>query len=426
MKGKQTLYGRKQIRLRSNCGDPSYLRSKLISDIHNALGYPSVSANFATLYLNDEYYGLYVLLDIYKKSWIEDMYNESETNNLYNCYQNSLLSYSTSITGCSNENDQCTDFSEWIELLNRLDSAESAEDIEDIFDVDRFLTEMAVEYLTGSYDRFLYSIGHNYFMYKPPKGKWQFLSFDYDLDFGVSLDYMFFGQSTDFLNYSISDWIDPNHLLEILILNDQTRFNKILKQVVEKVFNPATLFPRIDELKDLIRPYVILDKTKNENGLYPGEIKEDGSRYEFSMEDWEASTEYKMLVLSEYTKYYGLKGWILGKYRYVCKTLDMECDKVYLEESGKYPSNDVIQNVVDEEVNIPADTDTNTDTNTDSNNKEGTLPDTELNTEPETNKTSNAEDNKSDTNSGASKINNLILMYIEVFAIILLINQLFF
>jgi len=36
---------------------------------------------------------------------------------------------------------------------------------------------------------------------------------------------------------------------------------------------------------------------------------------------------------------FGLKYWILMKYRYVCNTYNMECDPTYLDESYEYPIN---------------------------------------------------------------------------------------
>jgi len=35
------------------------------------------------------------------------------------------------------------------------------------------------------------------------------------------------------------------------------------------VFNPSTLYPRIDELKNYIKPMVEMDKTPNTEGKYP-------------------------------------------------------------------------------------------------------------------------------------------------------------
>ena len=49
-------------------------------------------------------------------------------------------------------------------------------------------------------------------------------------------------------------------------------FDSILRNLVKEVFNPATLFPHIDKLKEFIRPHVIADKKLNTEGKYPGKF----------------------------------------------------------------------------------------------------------------------------------------------------------
>eukprot|EP00833_Pecoramyces_ruminatium_P012983 jgi/Orpsp1_1/1187015/evm.model.d7180000054858.1 len=85
IRGKKNLYGRTQIKLRPDVKDATKLRSKLACDIHNRLGLPSISANYAVLYINKEYYGLYILMDNIKLSWIEAEFNDPKTTTLYKC-----------------------------------------------------------------------------------------------------------------------------------------------------------------------------------------------------------------------------------------------------------------------------------------------------------------------------------------------------
>ena len=54
--------------------------------------------------------------------------------------------------------------------------------------------------------------------------------------------------------------IGLNHVILLIFLNDSIRFDNILRNFVTEVFNPATLFPCIDKLKEYIRPYVELEK----------------------------------------------------------------------------------------------------------------------------------------------------------------------
>jgi len=345
IRGKKDLYGRTNLKLHPDAREATFLRSKLICDMHNRLGLPSISANYATLYINDEYMGFYVLLDSFKLSWAEYEYGDEDTTSLYQCKDmNNKLTVASSSTGCKNENKDVTDYSEWIELLTRFDIAQSYKDIEDIFDIDQFLNEIAFEYLTGSWDHYLNS-GHNYYLYKPNNDKWKFLLYDFDSDLGQEAFMINCGlpgksddlktNNTNFPTYSFDEWTKPRHLIDILILNNSTRFDNILRNIVKKTFNPTVLFPHIDELKKFIRPYVELDKIPDKNGKYPGRINEKVG--DFSLAQWEANSEFTNVsnVLGGHS--YGLKYWILSKYRYVCEAYNIKCDPVYLDKNYKIP-----------------------------------------------------------------------------------------
>ena len=316
------------------------------------MGLTSILANYATLYINDEYMGLFVLTDAYKLPWIEQVYGEKDSIHLYKCLGAQLSI--DSFNYCENENDDIVDSTEiseeWSSFIETIINAKSAEDIEDIFEVDHFIKEMAIEYLLGAWDHL--QLGHNFYLYKQPNGKWIYLTYDHDHSFGINLDRMFLGIiyvdlperferiNLDYPNYSFSDWTQSRHLIDILILKDPTRFNQAIKEIVETVFNPSTLFPHIDELKKFIRPYAQKDYTPNEEGKYPGRINTLGIN-PYTFEHWEANSEFTSVITLQYNAY-GIKYWILAKYRNVCKTYDLECDPVYLDENFKY---DVDENI---------------------------------------------------------------------------------
>jgi len=327
IRGDKDLYGRKQFKLRSDCNEPTFLRTKLVSDIHNRLGIPSVSSNYIKLYINEEYMGLYLLNDAYKPSWIKYVYGENDTKTLYKCNGIFELKKDYS-TGCVNEDKDVNDDTEWIEFLDAVENANSASDLEDIFEIDHFLTEIALEYLLGAWDHIQNS--HNFYMYKQPNGKWIYLSQDFDHDFGFRIKD----------NLSFSEFANDFHIIDILILKDPRRFENILKDIVMNVFNPSTLYPRIDELKNYIKPMVEMDKTPNNEGKYPGRINSVIDDL-YSMEMWDANSEF--ITVKTQTYAYELKYWILSQYRYVCKEYSLDCEQKYLDENFQYPVNKDIE-----------------------------------------------------------------------------------
>jgi len=341
IRGKNDLYGRKQFRIRSDAREATYLRSKLACDMHNRLGLPSISANYISLYVNDEYWGFYVLMDAPKQSWAELQYGDKDSTHVFKC-KAGAVTLSAQGGNCENENDEFQDTTEWRNFLSALDSANSISEIDKIFDVDQFLYEMAYEYLSGTWDHYLVT-GHNFAVYKMPEnygGKWTMIHYDFDADFGQDVCAFEFAGSVksdkDYPNWTWEDWsTKKSHLLEVLIKKDRTRFNAVMKRFVEEAFNPELLFPRIDELKDLIRPYVKKDKTPGSNGKKPGMLNERANN-DYTMEQWEANSEFTNIGVSQSSSGYGLKFWILLRYRRVCTDFKLNCNPEYMDINYYY------------------------------------------------------------------------------------------
>jgi len=312
IRGGKELFGRRQFKLRSDFTDPTYMRTKLVSDIRNRIGIPSLSANYVTLCINDEYLGLFILTDLYKQSWIEYVYGEKNTELLYKCNQ-CYLNFETR-SGFKNENKEASNVKELYEFLAEMTKAKSASDIESIFDLDLFYKNIAVDFLVSSWDH----IFHNYCIYKNKiNNKWIYLSYDFDLDMGRNVE------PTIGL-----DIFSESPILEKLISNDNSYFKEAIIEIVSKVFNPAVLFPHIDEIKSFIRPFVELDKTPDEKGQYPGRLNKFGSGL-YSFEQWEDSIEFK----EANEGIYSLKKFILLRYRIICHDYDLECDPIYLDNN---------------------------------------------------------------------------------------------
>eukprot|EP00833_Pecoramyces_ruminatium_P010099 jgi/Orpsp1_1/1184131/evm.model.c7180000088136.1 len=341
---KKDLYGRTQFRIRSDPRDATMLRSKLACDMLNRLGIPSISANYIKLYVNEEYFGFYVLMDAPKIPWVEQVFGEKDTTHLIKCKDGGgFLSLQSGFDSCVNENDEITDKTEWLEFLKTLDDAQTVEEIEDIFDVDQFLYIAAYDYLVGAWDHFFHA-GHNYNMYKNKNnGKWTMIYYDFDGDIGqdpTGIDSFNLTPLSDknYTRYTVRDWFNyQTHIIDIAIWNNLPRFESKLAEFISKVFNPAALFPHIDELKEFIRPFVIHDKTPGENGINPG-ILNLNNPSDYSIEQWDANCEFT--TISEPTvgsEAYGIKYWILMKYRAVCNQYNLECDPVYMDENYQFP-----------------------------------------------------------------------------------------
>jgi hypothetical protein len=347
IRGKDELYGRKNFRIRSDIRDPSMIRSKLFCDITNRLNLVnSISANYIKMTINGEDLGFNVLLDSLKKSYVEIEYDDVDSTHLIQCKENGAQLTYDSVSICTNENEENPDMTEFGELLKALDSAKSVKDVEDIFDIENFYKYIILEWLTASWDH-LTIYGHNYNVYKIPKGKWVFSLYDFDTTFGGELDLGLWNRvpkgvdSTNpdtWAKVSFKDWIPQDkNFIQTLYNEDEGLFLKYLQEIIDNAFNPEFLFKRIDEIKDFIRPYVKEDRTPDENGVLPGRINTASLLYDFNFDQWEGSTDFRTIQTHFFIWEgfsYPLKKFVLDKFAYVCENYKVDCSvgKKYLED----------------------------------------------------------------------------------------------
>jgi len=313
------LLGRKIFRLRSNVNDPSLMRSKLSCDILNRLGLPSVSANYARLFINDEFMGLYILIDAYKTSWIKKTFEEDkEVENFYRCKERNCNFSTNNLELCTNDNDKYANNTESLEeFITAINSAKTREDVEDIMDVDVFVRTWIYEWLLGSWDHTLIN-GKNYFLYKQIDGKWLILIYDFDTMFGHSLSFSF--RNINPATVPFTEWYKPRYIVDVLAKNDNATFISNLQYVIDTAFNPDVLFPHIDAVKAWISPYVLEDHTPV-NGTLPGYINTNGKKSSiYSFEEFEKNVEYTSVGNGV-----GLKKWIESRYKFVCANYPIKC-----------------------------------------------------------------------------------------------------
>ncbi|OUM56965.1 Non-catalytic module family DOC2, partial [Piromyces sp. E2] len=336
------LLGRQQLRLRSEVVDPSFLRSKLGYDLCNIFGLPSVQASYAWVYINDDNMGLYLLRDIYKTQWIESNFGIANTTTLYSCDSKYGDSY---YFNCVNDDTEEVD-DNFRDFIKKLEKSKNTTDLSKFFDVDLYIKWQAFKYLTGSWDHVTNM--HNQYVFYNGK-KWMNLLYDFDSDFGA---YKSPNSAQSFASESL-EMEFPLYKTLGLSNNHQTLVAYI-KSMVFNGFNPVKLIPRIDELMEYLYPYVLEDRTpEKETTKRPGHIVRPEFKIEngFTIDDHLKNAEFHNYFLKKFEndknytvdEIYGLKRWIIERFRYVCSKYSMDCSfaKEYLEGgSYKLPSKD--------------------------------------------------------------------------------------
>jgi spore coat protein CotH len=170
-----------------------------------------------------------------------------------------------------------------LDVLNNEPDETFPEEIEKVLDVDETLRFLAVSALTVHLDNYL-GMGHNYYLYEV-NGKFTVIPWDLNMAFGT------FNSGLDrdgIINFYIdeptSGAVAERPLVRLLSVPAYLEsYHRYLEELLEGSFSEEVINARIDELAEMIRPYVEADELKFysteefETGL-SADISGDGQR----------------------------------------------------------------------------------------------------------------------------------------------------
>lgn len=257
--------GLDKMNINGEHNDPSIIRSKLSWDTFAALNVPAPRSNHVKLFINEEYYGLYMNVEHIDNEFVEDRFG-SDAGNLYKSLYPSDLTflgehpddYKKELHGrriyelkTNDEVDDYTDIANFIKFMNSASDQQFENQIRDYIDVDGVLRVMAVDMLTGMWDDYMFN-KNNYYLYQNPStNKFEFIPFDYDNTFGI--DWFNIDWSTRDINNWGSNENRPLTDRLFAIPKYKNRLYFYIKQLLETHFNEEEMFPEIDRLKAMIQ-----------------------------------------------------------------------------------------------------------------------------------------------------------------------------
>jgi spore coat protein H len=257
----QKYHGLSKMNLNGEHNDPCIIRSKICWDMLRNFGVPAPRANHVKVYINGNYYGLYINVENINDDFVQSRFG-NENGNLYKCLYGSDLTwlgnnqsaYETSNYELkTNEltNDR-SDLIHFIDVLNNTPISDLQCELEKVLNVDNMIRCMAFDVLSGNWDGPLYN-KNNFFLYKNTfTNKFEYIP--YDLDNTLGIDWL--GQDWGIRN--IYNWIpngQPRPLYEKILAVPEynSRFTYYITKFIDQYFNEAFLFPRIDTLKSKIQ-----------------------------------------------------------------------------------------------------------------------------------------------------------------------------
>ncbi len=190
-KSGQKLDKEKKFNLHNGAADPTMLRENLSYRILREMGIKAPRTAFAAVYLDDQYIGLYRLVEQVDNTFLDVNYG-NHAGNLYEQHSpgsggfdlswlgNDPAAYSNNIQKVNNE--AANDWTDLLHLLEVLQTNPAA--LNTVFDVPEFLKVFAFDQASGNLD-FYNTTGRNYALYHDISGDGRFhwLPWDYNLTF---------------------------------------------------------------------------------------------------------------------------------------------------------------------------------------------------------------------------------------------------
>ena len=291
----QNLFGLTKISFNNMFSDPSMLKEFTSYYLFNEMGLDTVDYSFVNLYINNEYYGVYFMIEPIEKPLLNrTMNSESDFFFKPNGYGASLLydyeldnyldvsgnynfdslvynesgnfSYPRNKDNILNKykaiwEDDADSFKKvyndlpiffkTIRKLNELNSLENKntkyfeEELEKIIDVDKLIRFLAVDNYLVNTDGYVNNPARNYALYMNKDGFLTIVPWDYNMTFGSTiLDDINSVINYDIYNPTINCDIKDRPLINVILGNDNYRnkYNEYLKDITKIMTEGGTTF----------------------------------------------------------------------------------------------------------------------------------------------------------------------------------------
>ena len=283
---KQNLYGLRKVALNNIYGDATLMKEYLSYELMTKMGIPTPEYSLINLYINDEFYGVYMMVESIDSSLTQRTLGEKsdylvkpESSGGDLIYDNSLDEYinddgefdfSSIIYDNSGniiypndksnplykynglwENDEDTfedivdmlpTIFKWMKTLNELNNTNNPNTddyklaLEEIIDVDSLIRYFAVNTYLVNLDSYQSEKMQNYALYINETGRATIIPWDYNYSFGV----YGLGSASDVINFDIynpviNTTLKDRPLLNVILQNDE------YKALYEKYLNDITI-----------------------------------------------------------------------------------------------------------------------------------------------------------------------------------------
>jgi spore coat protein CotH len=266
-------HGLEKMNLNGEHNDPSITRAKICWDILREFEIPATRSNHIELFINNNYYGLYLNVEHIDEVFVESRFG-NKNGNLYKCLWPADLNYlgddpelykfesygrRAYDLKTNTAEDDYADFANFINVLNNTPDNEFACEIRKVFNLEDYFKVIAADIITGNWDGYIYNKNNFYLYHNTETDKFEYIP--YDLDNTLGIDWI----GRDWGDRNIYDWqqhgnnVRPlyTRIMNIPELKDQYSF--YVNMLINEITKTEVIFPKIETIKSMISPYVVND-----------------------------------------------------------------------------------------------------------------------------------------------------------------------
>jgi spore coat protein H len=262
----QEYDGIKKLSLNNAASDPTMMRDVLAFNLFRTAGVAASRTSFAKVYINNEYWGLYILVEQVDKVFVTN-HLKNGSGNLFKCGSAYDLSFKGETSAdykrylSLKTNETKNDWSGFINFVKHVNQTEISEDefyasFPDMFDIDTFLKVLAIDVLLLNWDSY-YDHGRNWYLYENTDiHKFTWIPWDYNYSFSdLKIDVL--AEHPIFMN-------TPKPLIRNLLKNPeyQKLLGKAYSYILQSNFTKQRLYPLIEQYEQLITSDLLSDHNK--------------------------------------------------------------------------------------------------------------------------------------------------------------------
>ncbi len=268
----QELFGMDKLNLNNCFLDPSFVREKCAYELCEAVGLPTERTNYAALYINGSYWGLYLIVEQYDQEFIESRFGSGEEGNLWKGEPHGSHEYlGANESAYYNDYELKTneDVNDWSSLVTFTDALNNTslsilpDTMHVLLDINSAMAMIAIENFTVNLDSYIGRCVNYYFYNRTLDNRMTFAKWDQNEAWGV---FNMWGYSAAQLKQLDPYWTNPSYgenrpladnLWQIDAYDDL--YLGHFKKLMATAAHPDILLNRMEELRDLIRTYVYAD-----------------------------------------------------------------------------------------------------------------------------------------------------------------------